>query len=84
MRETITYRFNKFKDKSIGAIPTLSKAVRGMKYGHRIINDAFNKFVPKGEYELNEKDELLEWLYSQTEHEEVAKIPLLNNNTKND
>lgn len=84
MKETITYRFNKFKDKSIGAIPTLSKALRGMKYGKRIINDAFNKFVPKGEYEQNEKDELLEWLYSQTEHEQVAQIPLINKETKND
>ncbi len=84
MKETITFRFNKFKDKSVGAIPTLSKAVRGMKYGKRVINDAFNKFVPKGEYDENEKDDLLEWLYSQTEHAEVAKIPLLNKDTKND
>ena len=50
MKETITYRFNNFKRTEIGAIPTLSRSVRGMKYGKQIVIDAFNKFVPKDEY----------------------------------
>jgi hypothetical protein len=69
MKETITYRFNNFKRQDIGRIPTLSKAVRGMKYGVQVVTDAFNKFVPKAEYELEEKDEILEWLYTQNKNE---------------
>jgi hypothetical protein len=84
MRRTITYRFNKFKDKSIGAIPTLSKALRGMKYGRRIINDAFNKFVPKSEFAGDERDMILEDLYHKNETEQVAEIPLLNKDIKNE
>ncbi len=74
MKETITYRFNNFRRKEIGAIPTLSKAVRGMKYGKQVVTDAFNKFVPKGEYDQSEKDEILEWLYSQNNLDKEPEI----------
>ena len=84
MKETITFRFNSFADKSIGAIPTLSKAIRGMKYGKQVVIDAFNKFVPKDEYAKNEKDEILNDLLWKNENEEVAKIPLKNKDRENE
>lgn len=82
-KETIIFRFNKFKQTNIGAIPTLSKALRGMNYGIRTINDAFKKFVPKSEYEQNEHDEILNDLYSKTKENEHAEIPLQNKGQEN-
>lgn len=72
--KTITQRFNAFSSSNIGAIPTLSKAVRGMNYGMQIINDAFRKFVPKDEYVGNEKDRILNWLYKQTREEKKSEL----------
>jgi hypothetical protein len=59
MKETITSRFNTFSKSDIGAIITLNKAVRGMRYGQQVVIDAFNKLVPKGEYLRSEKDDIL-------------------------
>jgi len=84
MKKTITYRFNKFKSKNIGAIPTLLRSVRGMKFGKGLINSAFNKFVPKGEYVSDEKDMILEDLYKQSDVGQEAEITLINKETKND
>jgi len=69
MKETINFRFNNFKQDSIGAIPTLSKAIRGMKYSKQEINNAFKKFVPKDEFATDERDSILEDLYSKTGEE---------------
>lgn len=60
MKETIIQRFNNYKKPELGAIVTLNQAVRGMRYGKQKVIDAFNKLVPKGEYENDEKDEILE------------------------
>lgn len=82
--ETITYRFNSFKDIRLGAILTLSKAVRGMNYGKQIVINAFNKFVPKEEYAQNEKDEILEWLLLQNNLKESPEKVLKNKDIKNE
>ena len=84
MKETITYRFNNFKRTEIGAIPTLSRSVRGMKYGKQIVIDAFNKFVPKDEYVQSEKDEILEWLLSQNNLDESPDLTFKIKVSKND
>ena len=67
-KETISFRFNCFKKDEIGAIPTLSKSIRGMQYGRQTITKAFNNLVPKDEYILEEKDDILYWLYSMSEN----------------
>ena len=69
MKETITFRFNNLKQDSVGAIPTLSKAIRGMKYSKQEINNAFKKFVPKDEFATDERDSILEDLYTKTSEE---------------
>ena len=84
MRETITFRFNNFKRADIGAIPTLSRAVRGGHYGKQEINNAFKKFVPKGEYAQDEKDEILEDLYTKSASQETPDLTLINKDIKND
>ena len=40
-----------------------------MKYGKQEINNAFKKFVPKDEFEIDEQDSILEDLYSKTSEE---------------
>lgn len=47
----------------------------GMKYGKRVINDAFRKYVPKSDFAEDEQDAILEELYHKTDHEEVAQLP---------
>jgi hypothetical protein len=84
MKETITYRFNNFKRADIGAVPTLSRAVRGMKYGKQIINDAFRKFVPKDEYAQDERDMILEDLYTKSASSETPDLTLIGKQIKND
>lgn len=84
MKQTITQRFNKFKQHEIGSVITLATSIRGMKYGKQIINDGFKKFVLKSEYDPEEKDELLNWLYKHSEVGEVAEIPLKNKGIEND
>jgi hypothetical protein len=84
MKETITFRFNNFKDKQIGATVTLSKTVRGMKYGRQKVIDAFNKFVPKGEYAQDEKEDVLNWLLVQNQSEESPEKTLINKVVKNE
>ena len=66
MKQFITTRFKKFKKENVGAIPTLSKTIRGMNYSKSEINLAFKKFVPDNEYVKNKRDKILEWLYQQT------------------
>jgi uncharacterized membrane protein len=72
MKQSIVSRFNLFKKDSVGTIITLSKSVRGMKYTNQEINNAFKKLVEKVEYELKDKDKILEWLYSQTKDAKKA------------
>lgn len=63
---SIASRFKEFERKEIGTIPTLSKAIRSMKFKKSEINLAFKKFVPNEEYAKNERDEILEDLYEKT------------------
>ncbi len=69
---TISQRFEAFRNVNLGAIPTLSRSVRGMKFGSQEIVDAFNKYVPKNEYAQNEKDEIIEWLLKQNYDAEIV------------
>ena len=78
MKQTITFRFNNFKRAEIGAVPTLSRAIRGGHYGKQEINNAFKKFVPKSEYDESERDEILNWLYTQSESKETPDLTLIN------
>lgn len=73
MEQSINTRFKSFQNENIGAIPTLSKAIRAMNYSHQNINDAFNKLVPKEEYANNEKEVILKWLYQQTKLDETPE-----------
>jgi hypothetical protein len=84
MKETITYRFNNFKRTEIGAIPTLSKAIRGGHYGKQEINNAFKKFVPKGEFAEDERDEILNDLYIKNSSEEIPEKTFKIKDLKND
>lgn len=84
MKETINFRFNNFKEVNTGAIPTLSKVVRGMHYGNQQVVDAFNKFVPKDEYAKDEKDEILNWLASQNKLTESPEKTLQNKDLENE
>ena len=70
-------RFNNFKRADIGAIPTLSRAIRGGHYGKQEINNAFKKFVPKGEYTEDERDEILEDLYTKNSSDETPDLTLI-------
>lgn len=74
-KQTITYRFNKFADKNIGAIPTLCKAVIGMKYAKQVINEAFKKFVSKVDFAEEERDEILMDIYKKTASGEPKQLP---------
>lgn len=69
MRQTITYRFNKFKKRDIGSIPTLCRAIRGMNFTKGEINTAFKKFALKSEFTPEEHDEILEDLYYKNVNE---------------
>ena len=84
MQETITYRFNSFKHDNVGSISTLSKAVRGMRFGRQKIINAFNKLVPIEEYAQDEKEELIKWLWSQSELDEGPEKVLENKDFKNE
>jgi len=75
-REPISKRFARFKNSQIGAVVTLSRTIRGMKYGKGKITNAFNKLVPKGEYELDEKEAILEDLWQKGEFGEVDLTPI--------
>ena len=77
MQETITYRFNHFKSENIGAILTLSKAIRGMQYGKQKVIDAFNKLILKGEYAKNEKEEIInDWMVKNFNNENSLSCSL--------
>ena len=82
MKQTITMRFNNFKRADIGAIPTLSRAIRGGHYGKQEINNAFKKFVPKGEYAEDEKDMILEDLYTKSASQESPDLTLIKQESK--
>lgn len=83
MKETINYRFNKFKRYGVGSIIILEEAVRGMKYGQQKVIDAFNKFVSKNEFAKDERDGVLEWLLSRNKSDENPKIPFKNKTEEN-
>lgn len=63
---TIIEEFRKIESASIGAIPTLARVLRNGKYKKQEIVNAFKKLVPKDEYERNERDGILEDLFSKT------------------
>lgn len=75
MKETLTSRFNKFKNVNVGSIVTLAETIMGMKYGKQKVTDFFNKVVPKSEYNKSEKDEILTWLLSINQSKKSPKIP---------
>lgn len=67
MKSTLLARFNELKSENIGAIPTLSRAIREIKKCTKgDINKVF-KLVPKDEYERSERNAILIDLYSRTE-----------------
>jgi hypothetical protein len=76
MTQTIKYRFDCFKNDNLGAIPTLSKSIRGMHYGRQKITSIFNKLVPKDEYAQDEKYQILRWLWSVNNEDKSSKQPL--------
>jgi len=82
MQETIVYRFNNFKCENLGAIPTFSRAIRGMQYGKQKIVDAFNKLIPKDEYAKNEKEEILNDLMVKNFDNETLPKALKNKDSK--
>lgn len=69
---TLTARLKRFESESIGSIITLKRTVRGMKYGVSEINNAFRKFVDKNEYAQDERDMILEDLYSASKGGEIV------------
>lgn len=73
MKETLTSRFNKFKNVNVGSIVTLAETIMGMKYGKQKVIDFFNKVVPKSEYDKSEKDEILNWLLSLSQSDKSPK-----------
>ena len=68
--ETLYARFKRYEKPNLGSIPTLMRAVRGMKYKKSDINLAFKKFVVSGEFDPSERDLILEDLYHQNEEGE--------------
>ncbi len=68
MKTTLIARFGELQKENIGAIPTLSKAIRSGKFTDKEVRKAFKKVVPKDEYESNEKNSIMTWLLAQTEH----------------
>jgi len=81
--ETINQRFSAFSKEypSLSDYVNLSMSVRGMKYGKQKIYDAFNKFVPKGDYLSEEKDMLMDNLVEITNSNTSCPIPRLNKAT---
>ena len=77
--QTISYRYKLFykANPMWGNYIILSKAIRGMKYGKMKIFDAFNKYVPKKDFAIDEKDMLLENLVKVSKDEKPAELPIL-------
>ena len=74
----LSTRFRAFKSGNIfvGHYIILSKAIRGMKYGKMKVVEAFNKLVPKSDYAQDEKESLLENLWSVTQDDFRPELPL--------
>lgn len=69
IKETLNTRFEQFISKANdydGSIITLAKTVKGMKYSKKEIEDGFNDFVSKNQYDKKDKNDLIEWLIIQT------------------
>jgi len=64
----LSHRFRYFQrhNPNLGDLIVLSKSVRGMKYNKSKINQAFNKYISKDDYDHNDRDILLENLYKVT------------------
>lgn len=60
MYKTLHQRFKEVRDTHFGDYINLSKAVRGMKYKIMEIQVAFNKYVPKTDYDKEEIGGLLQ------------------------
>ena len=61
---SIKARFNEQERKTpnAGAYINLQRAVRGQRFLHTAIRNAFNELIPKDDYLPSEKAKLLEWL----------------------
>ena len=71
----LSYRFDKFKQPFVGKYIILSSAIRGMKYSKWKVSDAFNRYVPKSDYALDERDMLLENLRNVSMSDEPNPLP---------
>jgi len=78
--ETINQRYTVFHKANphLGDFILLSMSVRGMKYGKQKIYDAFNKYVPKGDYAHEERDILMNKLVEITSVDSPLPKPTLN------
>lgn len=76
--EQLAYRYRKFKSANpmVGNYINLSSAIRGMRYGKMKVYDAFNKYVPKGDYAQDEKDMLMNNLVVVTNSVPSNILPL--------
>lgn len=85
MEGSLSYRFNQFKkgNPNVGDFVILSKAIRGMKYGRQKVYEAFNKYIPKSDYSKEEKDMLMDYLWSLSQTSERPEIPIFQATQKN-
>ena len=60
----LSYRYKRLKSANpyLGNLMILSMAVRGMKYPQYKIFEAFNKYIPKGDYALDQREDLMKGL----------------------
>lgn len=61
---SIQARFNQQEKitPNAGAYINLQRAIRGQRFLHRAIVDAFRKLVPQDDYESSDKEKLIDWL----------------------
>jgi hypothetical protein len=72
-KETLISRFKKFQSDNVGGIITLARTVYQQNFKQQDIINAFNKFVPKSEYDKGDKDDLLEWLFVHNKTKKAEK-----------
>lgn len=60
MKKSIEENFKKYEDQNTGAIVTLMHVMNKYKYTRKEILKAFNKLVPKDEYEQSEKRQIID------------------------
>ena len=65
---SIKARFNKQEKMTpnAGAYINLQRAVRGQRFLHEAIKNAFKELVPQDDYRIAEKNALIEWLEIQS------------------